>query len=85
MKKIVQLTDVMFFNHSRRITEDDIEKYNLQYLTVLGISKEGKTLCVYGQYNRETKKLLDYVNHGSQRDQEGIYEILSCDKHNINE
>lgn len=77
MKKIVQLTDVMFFNQSHRVTEEDIKKYNLQYLTVLGISKEGKTLCVYGQYDRETKKLLDYVNHGSQKDTEGIYEILS--------
>lgn len=77
MKNIVQLTDVMFYNHSRRITEEEIKKYNLQYLTILGKSKEGKTLCIYGQYNRKTKQLLDYVNHGSQRDQEGIYEILS--------
>lgn len=77
MKKIIQLTDVMFFNHSRWVTEDDIKKYNLQYLTILGKSKEGKTLCVYGQYDCETKQLLDYVNHGSQKDTEGIYEILS--------
>ena len=77
MKKIVQLTDVMFFNHSHRVTEEDIKKYNLQYLTVLGIRKEGKTLCVYGQYNFETKMIIDYVNHGSQKDTEGIYEILS--------
>ena len=77
MKKIIQLTDVMFFNQSHRVTEEDIKKYNLQYLTVLGIRKEGKTLCVYGQYNFETKMILDYVNHGSQKDTEGIYENLS--------
>lgn len=77
MKNIVQLTDVRFYNHSRRITEEEIKKYNLQYLTILGKSKEGKTFCVYGQYNFETKMILDYVNHGSPKDQEGIFEILS--------
>lgn len=85
MKNVVQLTDVMFYNHSRRVTEDEIKKYNLQYLTILGQSKEGKILCVYGQYDRETKKLVDYVNHGSQRDQEGIYEILSVKEFEIND
>lgn len=85
MKNVVQLTDVMFYNHSRRVTEDEIKKYNLQYLTILGQSKEGKILCVYGKYDRETKKLVDYVNHGSQRDQEGIYEILSVKEFEIND
>lgn len=75
-KKAKKLTDCMFFTQSRRIDETFFSR-NPQYITVLGKDDDEKIIRVYGYYNQETKQLLDYVNHGSLKDPEGLFEIHS--------